>query len=208
VKLMPIIILTQKNKQVVAVDHVNLQILPDEPVPIFDGALDDSIENYRFALQQILEEYMTKFYSNDYTSAVYAKNGVITILIIGQHSNLKNYYAGQWSSKWQIAFHGGSADFSGKIQIHAHYFEEGNVQLQTSKDIERQTIKKSDPSHFSETILQSIQNSENELQKGLEEMYTSMKDETLKSMRRVMTVTRTKFNWNVSEHRLAKHMRK
>jgi len=151
---------------------------------------------------------MKNFYRSDYCSAVYGKNGKIVIVISGQHLNLRNFYCGGWSSKWEVVFNQNSAQCSGVIQIHAHYFEEGNVQLQTSKNIDSQTFRVSDSSSLAHDVLEMIQNSENELQRGLEEMYISMKDETLKSMRRVMTVTKTKFNWNISEHRLARHMRK
>jgi len=197
-----------KNKQIVAVDHTNLQILPEDPVPLFDGAMDDSIEDFRLAIERSLEEYMISFYRSDFCSAVYGKNGKITIVVSGQHLNLRNFYSGQWSSKWEVEFNRNSAQCSGTIQIHAHYFEEGNVQLQTTKHIESQTFEASDPSSLAHNVVQMILNSENELQRGLEEMYINMKDETLKAMRRTMTIARTKFNWNISEHRLAKHMRK
>lgn len=49
---------------------------------------------------------------------------------------------------------------------------------------------------------------ENTLQSSLEEMYTSMNEETLKAMRRIMPITRTKMEWNVNAVRMVRQVRK
>ena len=46
------------------------------------------------------------------------------------------------------------------------------------------------------------------MQSGLEEMYTTMNNETLRSMRRIMPITRTKMEWNVNAVRMVKQVRK
>ena len=86
-------------------------------------------------------------------------------------------------------------------QLHAHYFEDGNVQLQTTKTIPQKTVP------FTE-VLDAIKKAENELQAGLEDMYQNMNEETLRDMRRIMTVSRTKMEWNVNAQRMVRTLRK
>jgi capping protein alpha len=86
-------------------------------------------------------------------------------------------------------------------QIHAHYFEDGNVQLQSTKAIPQKTVP------FTE-VLDAIKKAENDLQAGLEDMYQNMNEETLRDMRRVMTVSRTKMEWNVNAQRMVRTLRK
>ena len=45
-------------------------------------------------------------------------------------------------------------------------------------------------------------------QQGLENMYANMGDETFKTMRRKLTISKTRMEWNVSAHRLAKTLGK
>lgn len=75
------------------------------------------------------------------------------------------------------------------------------MQLQTSKSIAQKTVP------FTE-VLDAIKRSENELQAGLEDMYQNMNEETLRDMRRVMTVSRTKMEWNVNAQRMVRNLRK
>ena len=44
-------------------------------------------------------------------------------------------------------------------------------------------------------IVDLINKYENEYQEGLEEMYTEVSEKLLKGMRRILPVTRTKFDW-------------
>lgn len=46
------------------------------------------------------------------------------------------------------------------------------------------------------------------MQSGLEDMYSSMSQETFRSMRRLMPITRTKMEWNVNAVRMVKQVRK
>jgi hypothetical protein len=59
-----------------------------------------------------------------------------------------------------------------------------------------------------EQIVTHIQAEENALQTGLEDMYTNMSQETFRSIRRVMTVTRNKMEWNVNAVRMVRQVRK
>ncbi len=59
--------------------------------------------------------------------------------------------------------------------------------------------------YISFLLLQTLENS---LHLGFEEMYGSMNGETLRSMRRIMPITRTKMEWNINAVRMVKQVRK
>ena len=92
--------------------------------------------------------------------------------------------------------------------LRRHYFEDGNVQLQTHKAYNEQPLAFSDAAELGKAIVDMIDGCESDLQKGLQEMYDNMSKETFKAMRRVMPVTRTKMKWNIHEVSLNRNLRK
>ncbi len=81
----------------------------------------------------------------------------------------------------------------GMIQVRAHYFEDGNVQLYATKEVQASNTQ---------DVPQLIEASENELHAGLEAMYGDMADATFKALRRVMPITKLKMKWSVDALRL------
>jgi capping protein (actin filament) muscle Z-line, alpha len=84
---------------------------------------------------------------------VYAWEGALHVVIYGERLNLRNFWSGSWLSVWEIkdkqlsgtikvrapSF---AACFSAPLsltfshdQLRAHYFEKGNVQMQTTKTL-------------------------------------------------------------------------
>jgi len=55
-------------------------------------------------------------------------------------------------------------------------------------------------------VATKIKECEEVLQMGLAQMYGNMSDETLKSMRRVLPITRTKMEWNAAAHKMTKQL--
>lgn len=187
-----------KTSTVFSVDHLTLATSESSQA----ADMDASLESQRSSLQTVLDAYVAQHYAgSDAAASVLAKDGKLIIHISGERPNLRNYWSGRWQSQWTLTPSGSNAALSGEIKLHAHYFEDGNVQLQTSKSIAQKTVP------FTE-VLDAIKRSENELQAGLEDMYQNMNEETLRDMRRVMTVSRTKMEWNVNAQRMVRNLRK
>jgi hypothetical protein len=81
------------------------------------------------------------------------------------------------------------------------------VQLHTTKDLPALDISGSSDTDFAQSVKDCIFAGENALQRALGSMYVNMSDETLKSMRRVMPITRTKFEWNNAAHKMVKNLK-
>ena len=56
--------------------------------------------------------------------------------------------------------------------------------------------------------LSFVQNAESAMRNGLDDVFNNLNTDTLRAMRRTMTVTRTKMDWNVNAVRMIRQTRK
>lgn len=190
---------------VIGVDHLSL-MTEETSLP---SNQSQSLEISRVAIQEALNKYIKIAYPAEQSAAgVFTKDEQITIVISGEKTNLRNFWSGRWTSSWNLSLNDGSAELTGDLKLHIHYFEDGNLQLQGSKSIPGTAITYTSEAELGEKVVAAIQANENTLQSSLEEMYTSMNEETLKAMRRIMPITRTKMEWNVNAVRMVRQVRK
>ena len=167
--------------------------------------IDQSLELKRAAIQSTLDKYMKNVYhAEDSAAGVFAKDGKISIVLVGEKKNLRNFWSGKITSTWTLD--ATSSKLSGEIKIHAHYFEDGNVQLQTSKASPANTIPSGSEAELASGIEKHIREFETSVQDGLEEMYVCMNEETFKSMRRTLPISRTKMEWNVNAVKMVRQL--
>mmetsp|Transcript_2541 Transcript_2541/g.7975 ORF Transcript_2541/g.7975 Transcript_2541/m.7975 type:complete len:333 (-) Transcript_2541:63-1061(-) len=167
---------------------------------------EHALEPARAALAAAIGAYVAGHYggrgSRDLHHAVYALDGALAVAIRGDKVNLRNFYAGGWASTWTAAVDGAGYAVSGSVRVRAHYFEDGNVQLQSAKTVE--AAKCADVA----AVAALVEETEGALQRGLEDMYENMSAETFKAMRRVMPISRQKMKWNINEIALKRGLSK
>jgi len=186
-------------------DHLSLMTGADNRT----GNTESPFESERVAIQAALNTYISrKYQTTDAAGGAFIKENRIEITVCGEKPNLRNYWSGRVHSSWTVALSSGVAVVSGEIKIHAHYFEDGNVQLQSTKSVATESLAYTSPQHLSELVVNLIDTAESDLQAGLEAMYASMNEETFKAMRRLMPITKTKMDWNVNAVRMVHQIRK
>jgi capping protein alpha len=194
--------------EVFGFNHITQKIIEGDSRPIA-GELDASMEEPRKAIQDGVVAYIKRqFGAKNVACGAFAKAGCITVLISAEKLSLRNFWSGNWRSQFEIRFTGGTvATVTGWSKIHIHYFEDGNVQMQNSKECNHQ-VNFTDAADLGKNVTAAIEDHENTIQHALEEMYSNMSGDTFKEMRRVMPVTHTKFDWNVNAHKMVRNLRK
>jgi len=192
------------------VDHVALTA---DKVDAADAAAGSLIAERRAGVAAALESYVKRVYADapGTACAAYAvDDATLKLVVSGAAINLRNYWSGNWRSTWTVALAEGPT-IEGTLKVRAHYFEDGNVQLQTSKAVASKPLAVSDdasPQQLGEAVVAVVAEAETALQRGLEDMYANMSHETFKAMRRTMPITRTKMKWNINEIALNRNLRK
>ena len=177
-----------------SVDHITLETAVSSMEPEWDSDL----ESRRTSLQAALSKYVSNAYESNSAAGVYAKDSKFNLVITGEKSNLRNFWSGKWSSTWTVECTGGSTSLKGEIRIHAHYFEDGNVQLQTTKPVAAMQWDWAFSEDNAQTVVDYISTKEQELHVALAAMYANMDAETFKSVRRILPVTKLKMDWNLN----------
>jgi len=163
----------------------------------------------RAAVLAAMESYcQTQFTPGAAECNAYDKDGSIIVVLSGSKANLRNYWTGKWRSEWHFDIKGKMA--TGKVRIVIHYFEDGNVQMEQSKDVAKTPLvpKGADDKAFAEACREFVEKQEGMIQDTLEEMFISMSVETFKDMRRVLPITKTKMDWTGTALKLAQGMGK
>jgi len=188
--------LDPQGKQVVSFDHFKQEVVSSRAA---DAEVNDELEPWRSAVEKKILEYVTAFY--DYgAGAVYAskdanKNVVVTVAISSALFNSNNFYNGRWRSVWTATFvPGKQAQVTGNLRVNVHYYEDGNVQLNTNCN-KKDTVQALKPDAFAEALAQAITKQEGEFQNQLEQNYEKMNSTTFKALRRALPVFATKITW-------------
>lgn len=197
--------LEPRTAQVAIVDHakqVCTEVRPatDEELP------SPYIEEFRCNLDAETLKYVEETYPKGFCS-VYCVSGKdvegpgadfeLAVVISAARHSPQNFCNGSWCSIWNIEFKDEqqTVEVKGKMQVGAHYFEEGNVQLDAKHECKDATLFQA-PEDCALAITSIIRHHETEYLASLEASYLNLPDSTFKDLRRKLPVTRTLFPWH------------
>ena len=182
------------------------------------GANNASISNPLAAeLKEKLQNYHQRAFSGAGGRGIATKKVNVRVwLLAGESSSqfqicsfaekldLQNMQTAIWKSTWTINGNDTQADLQGKIEIHTYSYEDGNTQVKTSQSFGVETIQSKPGSgeegSLSHGIVSKIAEWERHvlgILKGVHELTA----DSLKQIRRVLPITKTKMNWEVEAQR-------
>lgn len=210
--------LDPRTAQVAIVDHVK-QVCT-EVRPATDEELPSAyVEEFRSALDVEILKYVGEAYPKGVCSVYCTKgkevegpgfNFELVVVISACRLSPQNFCNGSWRSVWNIELQDDAQvlEVKGKLQVGAHYFEEGNVQLDAKHECGDSTLFQS-PDDSAISISNILRHHETEYLASLEVSYSNLPDNTFKDLRRKLPVTRTLFPWhNTSQFSLTREITK
>ncbi|KAG8936390.1 F-actin-capping protein subunit alpha [Tulasnella sp. 418] len=181
-----------RSKTTFVFDHITLQASDPEP---FESS--EEAEPFRAFLEESTLKYVYDHF-NDAVCSVFADPNSTKkyfILIVANKYNAPNFWSGRWRSQYEVDLE--QRRISGTVLINVHYYEQGNVQLQTTHN--PTLLLPSSPSPTSQTaskILQLIESQESAYQSSLTNVYHDLGERTFKGLRRALPLTRQKLDWD------------
>lgn len=196
--------LDPKSKKMFKYDHLRKDATDVSTANIQD--VNENSELWRKTLQNEVDDYINEHYDRTGVSTVFVTTESLVLCIESHQFQPKNFWNGRWRSEWHIPFFNGkSSDFEchGKIRLQVHYYEDGNVQLISHKDIKVELKFTQDIVATAKEIIRVICENENSYQYGIHENYAAMFDTTFKVLRRPLPITRSKIDWTkLSSYRI------
>eukprot|EP00794_Sanderia_malayensis_P006073 gene6073-6775_t len=194
-----------KSKQKFKFDHLRKEASNPEPYQV-----DEEAESWRAELDKELQPSLKNHYQHG-VCTVYGKSsdqGVTLTVCIEDHMyQPHNFWNGRWRSEWTVTLKPNSdSELKGLLRIQVHYYEDGNVQLASHKEVSKQ-IKVTDPSATAKLVAKVIKEAEGDYQKAIGENYATMSDTTFKALRRQLPLTRTRIDWNkITSYRIGQEL--
>ncbi|KAI7831025.1 hypothetical protein BX661DRAFT_180511 [Kickxella alabastrina] len=141
------------------------------------------------ALQTHLDQYVANHYTNGSVS-VFAHEGAVVSCIVSNKFSPGNFWNGSWRAVW--SFNPAMAQLNGSAKVRVHYFEDGNVQLDTQSDFAGDIEAGRD---VAKKVAKMIGQFEADFQQGINDGYRQLAERTFKGLRRTLPVTRNKIDW-------------
>jgi len=192
--------LDPKGGLVLHYDHIKQEVTSSRAI---SGELESGLESLRSAFEKEAFSYIGEHYPQGAVT-VYGKDGKIIVAVASAKFNPHNFWNGRWRVVW--TYHAGELVAHFKIVV--HYYEDGNVQLNT--DCTQTTkIAEGSPSETAAAAFKAITKIEQTFQESLDGSYRSMGDTTFKALRRALPITRTRIDWNkIKNYKLGGQMGK
>jgi len=175
-------------------DHLSLEASAPEPAePCSDS------ETFRAALESSTLAYVSSHF-HDGVASVFSARGPpnqFIVQVVANKYNPSNFWAGRWRSEYVVDLNANTVH--GKILVNVHYYEQGNVQLETTHAVSitlPSAIVTSSPSASTSKILALVEDEEGKYQTSLNDTYHDMGEKTFKGLRRALPMTRQKLDWD------------
>ncbi|KAJ2162295.1 F-actin-capping protein subunit alpha [Coemansia sp. RSA 552] len=157
-------------------------------------------EELRAAIQQELNSYVDAHYAEG-TACVFWHEGTVVSCIVSNRFSPENFWNGSWRAVW--SFDPASGQLNGSAKVKVHYFEDGNVQLDTQSDFAADISSQASPKETATKVAKLVREYEADFQQSIADGYRQLSEKTFKGLRRALPVTRNKIDWEkIANYRL------
>lgn len=145
---------------------------------------DESAEEYQGAV----EKYVAEHYSAESVAAVFSQSSSeLAVVVIGRKLNPQNFSNGQITAVYTLDKDAGKLE--GHIVADVHYFEDGNVRMDSKKDVSAVGVRT--PTKLAE----KLEALETKFEQDLNAHLIEMNEREFKDLRRQLPVTRMPMVW-------------
>ncbi|KAJ2850324.1 F-actin-capping protein subunit alpha [Coemansia brasiliensis] len=172
-------------------DHLHRTVIEEWEVQSDEAQQDEEL---RKALQQQVDGYVSKHYPSGCATVFLHEAAVVTCIVSNRFSP-SNFWNGSWRSVW--SFDASSGQLNGSVKVKVHYFEDGNVQLDTQTDFSADISKQDGETEekVAERVAKVIKEYEAQFQQSIADGYRQLSERTFKGLRRMLPLTRSKVDW-------------
>ncbi|CAL00393.1 uncharacterized protein An11g05460, partial [Aspergillus niger] len=114
----------------------------------------------------------------------------VAIVLVANRYSPNNFWNGRFRAIYTLPVNSSSATISGQIKVDVHYYEDGNVALNTTKPVNL-SVQSVDAS----AIISRIAAAERDYQEELNRAFVSTAEGVFKGLRRQLPITRQKVEW-------------
>lgn len=182
-----------------AFDYIN-QKASDVQSYVLESRQADLVQS----LIKSLSPYVADHYCSTPAYGVYPTNSdtSIALVITGNKYSPSNYWNGRWRSVY--TFDPTSETLKGEIKVDVHYYEDGNVRLITTKQVESGILGSGETAP---EVLRAISKAEKAYQEELNRAFGQLSEGAFKNLRRQLPVTRQKIDWEkIGSYRLGQEI--
>jgi len=183
-----------------------------------DSLLTEFVEPYRLAVERVIDKYAEDFYpprggiATGECFSIGANSSTIQLqmLLVSRFSRPKAYWSGVWNSVWNLTFTPGvdqSAVLDGYIDFSTHSSEDANMHFHRKQKIKVDIEIKADLAEFGDLVIGKIGAEEREFHEETEEICHTFGSTALKAMRRLLPMSKERFDWRPIRHALVKDMK-
>ena len=155
--------------------------------------------HHRKSLNKSLSTHASEHYpkSSHGVFPVPSSPSSLAIITVANKYSPTNYWNGRWRSSY--IYDTSSGSISGSIKVDVHYYEDGNVRLLTTKEV---NLSAGGSANGTE-IMRKIAAEEKKYQEDLNKAFGSLSEGAFKALRRQLPITRQKIEWEkISGYRL------
>lgn len=134
----------------------------------------------------------------------------LRIILSCRRARPRGHWSGMWGSQWRIMFvpeQKDPAQLGGIVEFKTHYAEDSNVHFRRKLVRKTKIVETTNPEKWAREVVAAIARIEDEFHGVTEDVSLGLGVGALKSLRRVLPLSKERFDWRPIRHALVRDMK-